>query len=501
MTPWVMDADRPRCHGLAMTTETLTPAIPTAQSDVPAVGTGEPPWAALPVIVGGALMVVLDFFILNVALPSLATDLRASPAQLEWIVASYALLEGILLITAGRLGDNFGRRRLYFEGVALFTVASLACGLAPTVTVLIIARLAQGVAGAMLMPQVLAIIGVSFHGADRVKAMGFYSAGMGLVALCAQLIGGALVQWNLGGSSWRACFLINVPIGLVLLALTSRLVPESRAARPGRVDARGMLLLTTGLTAIALPLIEGRAHGWPAWTWISFAAAPVLLAAFIAHQLALSRRGLTPLLDLALFSNRRFSAGLLTQLLFWSGQAAFFLYFALYLQRGRGLSPLQAGLVFTIAAAAYVTAAAITPAAMERYGRRVILIGGLTLAAGHGLLAIAVSDYGVHGSTWVLLPGLLAVGVGMGLCLTAIAATVLETFDDERAGSASGVVGTVQGIGNSFGVAITGVVFFDALHGGFGHAFSASEAQLTCTGLAIAALSLLLPAALARPKP
>lgn len=185
--------------------------------------------------------------------------------------------------------------------------------------------------------------------------------------------------------------------------------------RHGPAPRRSRRAAATGITTIALALIEGRAHGWPAWTWISFALAPILLAGCIAHQRALNRRTLTPLLDLALFRKRAFSAGLATQLLFWSGQAAFFFYFALYLQRGRGLSPLDAGLVFTIAAAAYVIASGAIPTILGRHGRRVILASGLTLAAGHGSLAIAVAANGVHGSTWVLIPGLLLIGAGMVL--------------------------------------------------------------------------------------
>jgi EmrB/QacA subfamily drug resistance transporter len=501
MTRWVMDGGERRCDGASMTTtQTLTPAPSVPTLDAPSGGGGEPPWAALPVIVGGSLMVILDFFIVNVALPSLTKDLHASSAQLEWIVASYALMEAIFLITAGRLGDNLGRRRLYFNGVALFSLSSLACGLAPSATLLIVGRLIQGVAGAMLMPQVLAIIGVSFHGADRVKAMSTYGAAMGLVALSAQLIGGALVQLNIDGSSWRACFLINIPFGIALLALTPRLVPESRASRPGRIDARGVMLLTAGIAAIALPLIEGRAHGWPTWTWLSFGLAPVLLAGFIAHQRALHRRSLIPLLDLALFKNRAFSAGLATQLLFWSGQAAFFVYFALYLQRGRGMSPLDCGLVFTIAATSYVIASAATPTILERHGRPVILAGGLTLAAGHGSLAVAVAANGIHGSTAALIPGLLLIGAGMGVSLTGTTATVLNTLDDERAGSAAGVSGTVQGLGNALGVAIAGVIFFASLPAGVGHAFTVSEVEFVTVGLAIAALSLLLPVTLNRPS-
>src|SRR4051794_11501053 len=342
----------------------------------------QPPWAALPVIIAGALMVVLDFFIVNVALPSMAADLHAGPASLEWIVASYAMLEAILLITCGKLGDRVGRRRMYGVGVALFTLASVACAAAPSAGFLIGARIAQGVAGAMLMPQVLAIIGVSFEGAARVKALAFYSMAMGLAAAGAQLLGGALIELDVAGLDWRACFLVNVPIGVAALIATPRLVPESRASAPGRIAGTGVALLTAGLTALVVPLIEGREHGWPAWSWMSFGAAALLLYRFVSRQRARAGRGTGVIVDPALFRSRRFSAGLAGQTTFWCGQAAFFAYFALYLQAGRGLGALDAGLVFTLVAVAYVVAAGASEPMVERLGRGAPLCGGLMLAAG-----------------------------------------------------------------------------------------------------------------------
>jgi MFS family permease len=260
-------------------------------------GSAAPPWAALPVIIAGALMVVLDFFIVNVALPSIAADLDAHPAELEWIVASYAILETILLVTCGKLGDRLGRRRMYLIGVALFTLASLACAVAPSAGTLIAGRIAQGIAGAMLMPQVLAIIGVAFEGAARVKALAIYSMAMGLAAVAAQLVGGALIELDVAGLGWRTCFLINVPIGLAALVAAPRLVPESRAPSPGRVDLAGVVLLTLALTAVVMPLIEGREHGWPTWTWVSLGAAGVLLAAFLHRQRERGRRRTGVLVD------------------------------------------------------------------------------------------------------------------------------------------------------------------------------------------------------------
>src|SRR4051812_15899730 len=219
-------------------------------------------WTALPVLLAGAFMVVLDFFIVNVALPSIATDLGAGESSLEWVVAGYGLTFAAFLITAGRIGDEFGRRRTYAVGIGLFTAASAACGLAPSPGTLVLARVAQGVAGAVVMPQVLSIIGVTYKDGDYVRALSYYGVALGLSAVGGQVIGGALVQTDVAGLGWRGCFLINVPIGLVALALTPRLVPESRAPRRAQIDLPGAVVLALGLTAVALAPIEGRPHGW-----------------------------------------------------------------------------------------------------------------------------------------------------------------------------------------------------------------------------------------------
>jgi EmrB/QacA subfamily drug resistance transporter len=444
-------------------------------------------------VLAGTFMVVLDFFIVNVALPSMQSDLGASDSAIEWVIAGYALTSAIFVITAGRLGDRFGRRRMFSLGLALFTVASLACGAAATPMQLVLARLVQGVAAALLTPNVLSIIGVLYSGQDRLRALSVYGTSLGLAAVGGQLIGGALIALDPAGLGWRSCFLINVPVGVVALLMAPRVIPESRQPGAPRLDRVGTLLATAALTAIVLPLLEGRQHGWPAWTWLSLAAAPVLLAAFVAHQRSLTRRGGSPLLDISLFTHRSFSGGLATQLCFWAGQASFFVVLALYLQNGRGLQPLPAGLVFTILAVAYVAASMRAPALTARYGRAVIAAGALVLACGHGLLLAAVSDVGVGGSLAVLVPGLLLVGAGMGLVLTPLASTILASLEPERAGAASGMLTTMQNVGNALGVAVTGVIFFGALHAGYAHAFELALAELAVLLVLVAALTRLLP--------
>jgi EmrB/QacA subfamily drug resistance transporter len=468
-----------------------TLAVPAG---APALPAQDSRWAALPVLLTGTFMVVLDFFIVNVALPSMQRDLHAGTGAIEWVVAGFALTSAVFLITAARLGDRIGRRRTFSVGLGVFTLASTACGLAGSPTVLVAARLAQGVGAALVMPNVLSIINVTYRGADLPRALGIYGLVMGLAAACGQLIGGGLIQANIAGSGWRACFLINVPVGIAALALVPRFVPESRSERPTRLDPLGTLLLTAGLTAIVLPLVEGRQHGWPAWTWISFGVAPLLLLGFVLGQRRLARRGGEPLLPPAMFRARSFIAGLLTQLVFWCGQASFFLVLALYLQQGRGLSALDAGLVFTIMAVAYVAASAQAPALVMRHGRRLLAIGAVVLASGHGLLLAAVAHIGVSGSIIELVPGLVLIGAGMGLLLVPLTTTILSSVDTRHAGGASGAVTTVQNVGGALGVAITGVIFFGALHGGYAHALEMSLAELGALLLGVAVLTRLLPA-------
>jgi EmrB/QacA subfamily drug resistance transporter len=472
-----------------MLTSTRNPAVLGAG---PAAATYNP-WTALPVLMAGTFMIVLDFFIVNVALPSMQSGLHASGSALEWVVAGYGLTFSVLLITAGRLGDQIGRRRVFSVGLGLFVLTSAACGLAPTAGLLVAGRFLQGVAAALISPTVLSIIGVLFTGTERVRAISVYGVVMGLAAAGGQLIGGLLIQANLAGAGWRSVFLINIPIGLAALALTRRCIPESRAGATRQLDVTGTVILTAGLTAVVLPLVEGRPLGWPLWTWMCLAASPLLLGAFLVHQRGLAQKGGAPLVDLRLFRERNFSAGLATQLGLWCGQASFFLVLALYLQQGRGLDALQSGLVFTILAGAYLAASMRAPALTIRFGRTLIGIGALTLAAGHLLLLLAVSDVGVKGSIGELVPGLLLVGAGMGLCITPLTTRVLASVSPKSAGNVSGLLSTMQQVGNSIGVAVTGVIFFGAVRHGYAHALELSVAELGALLLGVAVLSRLLP--------
>lgn len=452
------------------------------------------------VVLAGTLMIVLDFFIVNVMLPSIQAGLHASSGELEWVIAGYGLPFAVFLITAGRLGDRFGRRRMFMLGIAVFTLASVACAVAWSATSLVAARVLQGVGAALISPNVLSIIGVLYTGRERLRALRSYGLVMGLGAIGGQILGGLLIHADIAGLSWRAAFLVNIPVGIAAWLLSPKVVPESRAERPQRLDIGGMGLISAALVLLVLPLVQGRDLGWPAWSFVSLACAPVALAAFGAYQVRLVRRGREPLLDPRLFRRRAFSAGLATQVTFWCGQASFFLVLTLYLQDGRGLSALQAGLVFTIMAAAFVAASLRAPGLTGRFGRELIAVGALTVVAGDVALLVAVSQIGVGSSVAWLAPGLLLVGAGQGLCITPLAGIVMAGLDPQQAGAASGPLSTMQQVGNSVGVAITGVVFFEVLaHHGFANALMASLAQLGVLALLAAAVSQLIPGSSPRP--
>ena len=459
-------------------------------------------WAPLAVILCGTFVYVLDFFIVNVALPSIQRSLGASPAAIEWVVAGYGLTSAAFLVTGGRLGDHYGRRRVFCVGLCGFTVASALCALAPDAGFLVAARLAQGVAAAIMAPNVLSILGTTYTGPARVKAISIYGMVMGVAAVAGQLVGGLLIAANPAGLGWRVIFWVNVPVGIAAVALARRVVPESRAAVGGRLDLRGAALFTAALVAIVLPLLDGRAHGWPAWSWACLAAGPVLLAVFAVHLRATARGGGQPLLDPGIFKVRAFRAGLTCQVLFWCQQAASYLLLALYLQQGRGLSPVSSGGVFSVLAAGYLATSFRAPALTMRFGRRVVAAGAVTAAVGNGALVIAVlahagAGVGSTGPVAALFPGLFLLGAGQGLCITPLTTTVLIHADPSRAGSVSGALSTAQQVGNAIGVAVTGVVFYGLLGHGDGYAtayrWSLTEMGVLLAG--VAALSFIMPRA------
>jgi EmrB/QacA subfamily drug resistance transporter len=418
-------------------------------------------WAPLLVVLTGTFVTFLDFFIVNVALPSMQHDLHAGPAAISLVVAGYGLTFAVGMITGGRLGDLYGRRRMFALGLVLFTLTSAACGLAPTIDVLVAARFLQGAAGALVTPQVLALLGTVYAGERRATAFAAYGFAMGVAGVLGQLLGGALIQADIAGLGWRTIFLINVPVGIVARLFVTRVVPESRGAA-ARLDLVGAALVTVAVTAVVLPLTEGREHGWPLWTWLSFAIAPVLGLAFVRHQ----SRHHAPLVQLALFRDRGFAVGSLAALTFALVPAAFFFVLALYLQDGRGFDALFSGTVFAAVGAGYFTALFVATKLAARLRHQVLAVGALTVAAGCGIVAAVASA----ASSLDLVPGLAIVGFGIGMVLVPLASTVLASVDPGHAGSAAGVLTTAQQVGGALGVAVISVVFFGA--GSMTHAFT-----------------------------
>jgi MFS family permease len=439
----------------------------------------------------GTFMFVLDFFIVNVALPSIQQSLQAGENAVEWVVAGYGISTAVLLVTGARLGDQFGRRRVFALGMALFVATSAACALAPDPAVLVGARIVQGVGAALMAPNILSILGVVYSGPARVRAISIYGMVMGLAATSGQLIGGVLIRTDLAGLGWRVIFWINVPLGVAALLACPRLVPESRAGQGSRLDLTGVALITACLTAVVVPLVQGRQAGWPAWSWAALASAVPLAIAFAAHQRRKADRGGVPLLNPRVFAAWPLRAGLITQTAFWCQQAAGYLVIGLYLQQGRGLSALAAGGVFTFLAAGYLITSFQAPALTVRFGRSVIAVGAVLAAIGDGALYLATARGGAV--AW-LFPGLLLLGAGQGLCITPLTTTVLSHADPASAGSVSGALSTAQQVGNSIGVAVTGVLFFGALGHGYGLAFERSVLQMSALLLAVAALTRLMPA-------
>ena len=448
-----------------------------------------PPRAALPVLLAGTFISLLDFFIVNVALPDTQRTLHAGPSAIQFIVAGYGLALAAGLITAGRLGDLYGRRRMYVLGLSLFTLASAACGLAPTAVFLVAARVVQGAAAALLLPQILGTINTLYTGPRRAKAFAAYALAIGFGAVFGQLIGGVLIRLDVAGLGWRSIFLINVPIGVAAALLAPRVLPETKARGAARIDLVGTVLLSLGLVAIVLPLVEGQQQGWPGWTFGCLAASVPLLAGFAWYQVRLAAGNGSPLINLALFRERAFTAGVITSLTYQLMMASFFLLLALYLQDGRGLSALQSGLVFLPLGAGYFVASAQSGRLAGRLGRQVLTLGSLMVSAGYLLLAVAVHD----GTGW-LVPGLVIAGAGMGFAMTPLPAIVLSRVKPDHAATAAGVLSTAQQAGGAIGVAVIGIVFYHALgDGSYGHAFQAGLEVMAALGLVVAALVQLLP--------
>ncbi|MFJ9904080.1 MFS transporter [Streptomyces sp. NPDC101152] len=406
-----------------------------------------------------AALPLIDFFIVNVALPTIGRDLHASESVLELVVAGYGLAYAVLLVLGGRLGDLFGRRRLFLGGMAAFGLTSLACGLAPSAWTLVAARVAQGAAAAAMLPQVLATIQATTAGPRRARAMGLYGATAGLSMVAGQILGGVLVAADVWGTGWRSVFLVNVPVVVLGLVLAARGVPETRSQRPEPVDGPGTVLLTASLLALLAPLTEGRTAGWPLWTWLSLAAFPFVAGAFYAVERRADRQGRTPLVPPSLFALTSLRRGLVMIVPFSVGFSGFMFVIAVALQRGAGLGPVPAGLALAPMAVVFFFVSLAGPRLVARYGTRVVTAGGLVQGLGVGLMALAAWRSWPDLGFVQLLPGAALAGAGQALQLPIIFRVVLSEVEPARAGVGSGVMMTTQQSALALGVAALGTLF------------------------------------------
>ncbi len=459
-------------------------------------------WIMLPVILSATFMALFDFFVVNVAAPSLESDLHAGQAALELIVGGYAFTYASGMVTGGRLGDLFGYRRLFLVGVASFTVASLLCGLAQSPGQLIAARLLQGLTGAAMVPQVLALITGTFPAEERPRAMSWFGVTAGVGAIAGQVLGGLLLDADVFGLGWRVIFLINVPVGVATLAFAVRLLPHHRASYRPRLDLLGAAGISGALALVLVPLILGREQGWPVWTWVSMVLSLPMLAATLHWERRLTRRGGEPLLDLTLFRNRSFAAGLPVNVAFMGFFASFMFVLTLLLQGGLGLSPLEAGLTFLPLGVLFSVTSILGRSLVARFGLRVMTVGASISGLGLVILIVELQELGgAITPAWLLIPTGL-VGLGNGLVLPTLIGAVLAGIRPSHGGAAAGVLTTTQQFASAAGVAVLGAVFFGGLGARPSRAdFAATTEVVTFLALALvltaAALTLLLP----RPTP
>jgi MFS family permease len=401
----------------------------------------------------------IDLFIVNVALPTIQSDLHASTATLEWVLAGYGVAFAMLLVVGGRLGDAFGRRRVLTWGLAAFTATSLICGVAPTETVLVLARIAQGASAALLVPQVFSIVQATHTGEHRARTLGYIGGVAGLAMVLGQVLGGLLVAADLFGAGWRPIFLVNVPIGVLVILLVKRTLPESRAQNPIGVDRWGTVLLAGALVALLVPLLEGRALGWPAWCWALLAAVPVLAAGYLAAARRLERAGGVPLLPSALMRTPSMRFGLLAAVPVFGGFGAFMFVFALVFQTGLHFSPFAAGVALTPAAVGFLVMSLQTTRLVARYGRRLLQVGAVIQGAGLLVLVLTLLSTWPDVTVLDLAPGALIYGVGQGAIAPVLFRVILSGVPAEVAGAGSGALTTTQQTSLALGVATLGTLF------------------------------------------
>ncbi|MFJ5290172.1 MFS transporter [Streptomyces sp. NPDC088348] len=441
------------------------------------------------------IMDLLDASIVNVAGLALEKSLGATSVGLQWVIGGYALTLGAGLVLGGRLGDRYGRRRMFLIGLGSFTAASLLCATAPNIGTLITFRLIQGAAGAMLLPQGLGLLRENFTGAELTKVFGIFGPVLGLGGIVGPVLGGGIVQGDFFGLGWRLVFLVNVPIGLVALAVAAKFVPRKPGDRAVVVDSVGAALVALSCALLVLPLNQGQDAGWPLWTWLCMAASVAGFALFAVQQRRTAAHGREPLVTPALLRKPAFTVGLGGIALFFGGLVGVQLVLTLFLQIGQRFTAGEAGLGNLPLALGTAIGGAVSGAVLaDRIGRAVLQIGPLVQLGGAALLWYELDHLGGTFSIWDITPGVVVCGIGAGLVIAALFSFILAAVDDDEIGSASGVLSAVQSIGGSIGVAVFGSVFFArARSGDFTTGFHHALLVQGCLLVAFLAITLLLP--------
>ena len=449
----------------------------------------------LVVLLAGQFMALLDVTIVNVAMPTIGRSLHASGAELQLVVAGYTVAYAMLLITGARLGDMIGRRRMFLTGVAVFTVASLACGLAPGIGPLIAARFVQGAGAAAMMPQIMTVIQVRFSGAARTRAVSAYTAVLSSGFVAGQVIGGVLVTANVLGTSWRPVFLVNVPIGLAVLLVLPRVMPADVPGRSRRLDLPGLLVAVPSVCLVVLPLMLGHQERWPAWSLACIGGGLALVPVFLVTERRVAARGGHPLLSVAVFRAPGLVPGLAAVSLLMVTYGGFLFSFAVYLQGGLGDSALRAGLTFAPCAAAFGLCGYFWRRLPASWHPFLTVCGAAAGAVGYLSVALLLRGGGSGG--FPLQVALVAFCAGMAVAFSPLVTQALVRVPSHEAADASGVLTTAIQLSQAVGVAVLGSLFLTlaarpAGAGGapavFGHAAFVTLAWVAAT-LACGALA------------
>ena len=416
-------------------------------------------WWALAIVVAAQFMFGVDAFIVNVAIPTIAAELHASPAQIESVIAVYLVAYATLIVTGGRLGDIHGIRRVFIAGVLGFTLTSLWCALARSGPELIVARLAQGATAALMVPQVLATLHLLFADEARGRAFGIYGVVLGLAGAAGFLLGGVLVTLDLFGFGWRTVFFVNVPSGLAIAAAAWWIMPQVGRRGGTRLDLAGAVVLFLGLSCVIGPLLFGHDLQWAPWLWLVIATGIAVIAGFLRLERRIARAGGMPLIDLALLSDRHFMRGLSAAFCFFFANLSFYLVMTLFMQRELRMPPLDAGLVFVPLALTFIVASRHSGTRARHRGTLVLIEGCAVQIVGLVALVAAIAA-ATTPPAWLLAAVLTIFGYGQGLVMAPLSSAVLSTVKPASAGAGSGLYGTTVQIANAAGVAAIGAIFF-----------------------------------------